>query len=106
MSYAVPLAGLSAQRPMSFSRPSSSRAWVGHRAASRSHAPTEPTALNAVLELNGLYETNGDNELLLSPGIQYVTQRWILEATVQLPVWQETGTLAKLKALRKEVFNQ
>lgn len=57
-------------------------------------APEEYTmgkliALFGVLELNGLYETNGDSEILLSPGIQYVTKDWALEATVQLPVWQE-----------------
>ena len=47
------------------------------------------TALFAVLELNGSYETNGDQELFLSPGIQYVTRKWALEATVQLPIWQD-----------------
>ena len=47
------------------------------------------TALNALFELNGLYQTNGDNELFLSPGVQYVTTRWIAEATIQLPIWQE-----------------
>lgn len=46
-------------------------------------------AFNGLVELNGLYETNGDNELFLSPGIQYVTIRWIVEATVQIPVWQD-----------------
>ena len=40
-------------------------------------------------ELNGFYETNGDHELFVSPGVQYVTTRWILEATVQIPVWQD-----------------
>lgn len=47
------------------------------------------TALFAVLELNGSYETNGDHELFLSPGIQYVTRKWALEATVQIPIWQD-----------------
>jgi len=48
-----------------------------------------PTAVFASLELNGTYETNGDRKLFLSPGIQYVTTRWIAEATVQIPVLQE-----------------
>lgn len=34
-------------------------------------------------------EWNGAPGLFLSPGIQYVTTRWIVEATVQLPVWQD-----------------
>lgn len=48
----------------------------------------DPSSLNGVLELNGFSETNGDNELFLSPGIQYITRRWIAEVTVQIPVWQ------------------
>ncbi len=52
-------------------------------------ASTEPTALYGVLELNGFYETNDDQEIFVSPGIEYVTTRWIVEATVQIPIWQE-----------------
>lgn len=47
------------------------------------------TALFGLVELNGVYETNGDNEIFISPGIQYVTKDWALEATVQLPIWQD-----------------
>lgn len=47
------------------------------------------TALFGLIELNGSYETNGDNELFVSPGIQYVTRDWAIEATVQLPIWQD-----------------
>ena len=47
-----------------------------------------PTALFVGLELNGMYETNDNNEIFLSPGLQYVTQKWIIEATIQLPIWQ------------------
>lgn len=47
------------------------------------------TALFGLVELNGFYETNGDNEVFISPGIQYVTKDWALEATVQLPIWQD-----------------
>ena len=49
----------------------------------------QTTQLNGLLELNGFHWTDGDDELFLSPGIQYVTRRWIAEATVQLPIWQE-----------------
>ena len=47
------------------------------------------TSVYAVLELNGQYETNGDHELFISPGIQFVTQRWIAELGVQVPIVQE-----------------
>ncbi len=47
------------------------------------------SALYGSIELNGTYWTDGDAELLLSPGLQYATRRWILEATVQVPLWQE-----------------
>jgi len=53
------------------------------------YAAGQTTQLNGVLELNGFSWTDGDNELFLSPGVQYVTRRWIAEATVQLPVWQD-----------------
>ncbi len=46
-------------------------------------------AVFGVLELNGKSETNGDNELFISPGIQYVTGKWAIEASIQIPVWQE-----------------
>lgn len=49
----------------------------------------DQAAINGLLELNGVYEADGDNEVFLSPGAQYVTRRWILEASVQLPVAQD-----------------
>lgn len=55
----------------------------------------EPTAWFGGIELNGLYETNGDAELFVSPGISYVTERWILEATVQVPAWQSLDQRAE-----------
>jgi len=60
-----------------------------YRLEPETYGPGKMTALFSVLELNGFYETNGDNELFISPGIQYVTGKWALEATVQLPIWQE-----------------
>ncbi len=48
----------------------------------------DPTVLFGVLELNGFYETNGDLELFLSPGLVYNTQTFTIEATVQIPVVQ------------------
>lgn len=41
------------------------------------------------LELNGLYETNGDKEALLGPGILYEARTFALEASIGLPVLQD-----------------
>jgi hypothetical protein len=46
-------------------------------------------AFYTTLELNGLYETNGDNEVLISPGVMYEGQNFALELGIQLPAWQE-----------------
>lgn len=43
----------------------------------------------AVAELNGLYETNGDHEVFLAPGVMYEAKTWVFEASVQLPVIRE-----------------
>lgn len=61
-----------------------------------SSAWTAPRALHAVLELNGVWQAkhhsggtikdSGGYTLFLSPGVQYVTSRWLLEASVQVPV--------------------
>jgi hypothetical protein len=57
-------------------------------------SPTEYTehtegALYAVIELNGNYGTNGDNQLFLSPGIMYEARTLTLDATIMIPVWQD-----------------
>ena len=45
--------------------------------------------LFGVLEANGFYSADGDHEILLSPGVQYVMPRWTIEATVQVPIFQQ-----------------
>lgn len=46
-------------------------------------------------EIEGIEDPNsGGTKLFLSPGLQYVTKRWILEAIVQLPVVQDLGGTA------------
>ncbi len=42
-----------------------------------------------ILEANGSYETNGDNELFIAPGIMYEASRWAWEASVQLPLLED-----------------
>ncbi len=59
-----------------------------------------PSFVNGVLELNGIWtqhsEQNGGKigdsggyMLFVSPGLQYVTQRWVAEISVQVPLIQE-----------------
>ena len=40
-------------------------------------------------ELNGLYETNGDHELLFAPGLLYEATDWAAELSVRLPVVED-----------------
>jgi len=66
-----------------------------------------PGFLYGVLEANLLYRTknklggtsvasSGGTNLFIAPGLQYVTQRWIAEAIVQIPVLQDlNGTALK-----------
>lgn len=53
--------------------------------------------LQAKNEISGTHDPDsGGTKLFLSPGLQYVTRRWVLEAIVQLPVVQDlNGTALK-----------
>ena len=44
-----------------------------------------------LFELTGRYETNGDYDLLLGPGLMYEAERWVLELGVQLPATQDVS---------------
>jgi hypothetical protein len=50
---------------------------------------TTKSATYFILELNGIYETNGDDEILISPGIMYEHKHLAIELGVQLPIYQE-----------------
>lgn len=58
-------------------------------------AATSGGAWYAMIEANGVYETNGDHELLLAPGVMYEARTWVFELSVQLPVWREIDHRAK-----------
>jgi len=56
--------------------------------------------LNGILELNGRWagktrkdgrtvKASGGNILFLSPGTQFITKRFIIEASLQVPIWQD-----------------
>ena len=50
--------------------------------------PGNARELDAVTELNGRYITDGSHEVFLSPGLQFITPSFILEAGIQLPMVQ------------------
>lgn len=57
-------------------------------------SPAEYTAESSAatyltFELNGLYETNGDNEIIIGPGVLYEARTFALEASVGFPVVQD-----------------
>ena len=43
----------------------------------------------ALVELNGVVETNGDTEGLVSPGVLYEGTTWAAELGVQVPLWSD-----------------
>lgn len=51
----------------------------------------------AVLELNGMYETNGDHEIMLSPGLLIEARTWALELTVQAPIFADVDHRPEVK---------
>lgn len=57
-----------------------------YRLSPRQYTAETRGAWYALLELNGLYETNGDHEIFVSPGIMYEARRWTAELSVQIPV--------------------
>ncbi|MBK8914962.1 MAG: hypothetical protein IPM64_10250 [Phycisphaerales bacterium] len=59
------------------------------------YAADTPGALYAVCELNGVYETNGDNELLIAPGIMWEAATWALEVSAQAPAWRGISNRAE-----------
>lgn len=47
-------------------------------------------------ELNGLYETNGDNEIRFSPGLMYEGRTIAVELRMQLPLYDDLDRRAEL----------
>lgn len=60
-----------------------------YRLAPARYGPDTHAAWYAVLELNGHYETNGDHQVLIGPGLMYEARLWTWELSVQLPMVQE-----------------
>jgi len=53
------------------------------------YAADTTAALYATVELNGLYETGGDNEVMLGPGVLYEAKTFAAEAAFGVPVVQD-----------------
>jgi hypothetical protein len=56
---------------------------------------TSHGAWYAIAELNGLYETNGNNELFFAPGLMYEATWWTVDATLILPVVRDVSDRPK-----------
>ena len=75
-----------------------------YRLIPRKLTATTSAYLNGVIELNVVKQNSNSNKqgtvdgsdgtlVFLSPGVQYITQRWIAEAIVQLPVTNNNNPL-------------
>ena len=53
------------------------------------YSSTSRSATYLVMEANGVYETNGDNEILLGPGVMWEAKNLAIEFSIQGPVYQE-----------------
>lgn len=62
-----------------------------YRLAPGAWTANSSAALYAVLELNGLYETSGDNEILLSPGLLYEARTWAGEIGARIPILEDVN---------------
>lgn len=57
-----------------------------YRLAPEEYSAETLGAWYAVAQIDGRYETNGDNEVLASPGIMYEATTWAIEFSVQFPI--------------------
>lgn len=69
---------------------------LSHRLLDGQHDELGPWVLYAIGEINASYWTDGSRQIFGSPGLQFITPRWIVEAGVQLPIHQ------RMKAPRLE----
>ncbi len=60
------------------------------------YTSTSTGAWYTTIEVNGLYETNGDYELLWAPGLMYEGQLFALEFMAQFPLYQAVSSRPEL----------
>jgi hypothetical protein len=61
--------------------------WL-YRITPAQYKATTRAATYFVLEANGIYETNGDDEILIAPGFMIEAKHTAFEFSIQLPVLQ------------------
>jgi hypothetical protein len=69
------------------------------RLAPAEYTDESASAWYGVLELNGFYDLNGDQELFISPGVMYEARTFTLDATVMIPVHQDLDYRAESEFL-------
>lgn len=69
------------------------------RVSPEAYGPDTEAAVYLTCELNGLYETSGDNEILLGPGVLYEARTFALEAAVGFPVVQDVQERAETELM-------
>ena len=60
-----------------------------YRLAPASYQAETHGAWYGMLDCNSSYETNGDTEVRLAPGIMYEARNWVVEASIQIPIYEE-----------------
>lgn len=60
------------------------------------YSSTTTGAWYVTIELNGLYETNGDHEIRWSPGIMYEGREFAFELMAQMPLWRDLSERPEL----------
>ena len=60
-----------------------------YRLAPDSYDDDSHGAWYLMAELNATYETNGDIEAMIAPGIMYEARNWVFEASIQLPLYED-----------------
>ena len=67
-----------------------------YRLSPDQYTASTPGAIYATVELNGIYEINGDYELRWSPGIMYEGKDFALELMAQFPLYHHLRERAEL----------
>ncbi len=60
-----------------------------YRLSPEEWGPDTDVSMYAILEVNGLFETGGDAEVMLAPGFLWEATGWAWEVSVQLPIMQD-----------------
>lgn len=70
-------------------------AWV-YRIVPSAFTAETVGAWYTTLEVNSMYETNGDIDVRWAPGIMYEGRLWAFEAMLQFPLWHDLDERAEL----------